>query len=152
MAARKRNQFHWEGIRCFPQIRTLMRKKEKREFLSLFLRKSQEEQEQLIPEIISAGFCIYSTMPGTVGVCFALCALQWRTGVKSTVQGVESGCSQSLVMSLQSSTTEVSLEASGSLFSLHKIMDMVPWGFCCCFLLLYFVSCQHRLDNEVLRL
>lgn len=40
-----------------------MRKKAKREFLLLFLRKSQEEQEQLIPEIISAGFCIYSTMP-----------------------------------------------------------------------------------------
>lgn len=78
VAARKRNQIHWEGIRCFPQIRTLMRKKEKREFLSLFLRKSQEEQEQLIPEIISAGFCIYSTMPRDCGrlLCFVCTSVE----------------------------------------------------------------------------
>lgn len=64
--------------------------------------------------------------------------LQWRRGGKSTVQGIESGCSQSSVMSRQSSTTEVSLEASGSLFNLYKIMDMMPWGFCCCFFVVVF--------------
>lgn len=122
-------------IRCFPQIRTLTRKNAKREFLSLFLSESREEQEQLFSEIISAGFTLHILHDASGPWAFALLcrALQWRRGDKSMVQGVESGCLQSSVMSHQSSTTEGSLEASGSQFNLYPTMDIMPWGFYCCF-------------------
>lgn len=116
------------------------------------LEKSWNSSE--ISEIISAGFSLHLLQDAPRPWAFAvLCrALQWRRGDKSRVQGLESGCSQSSVMSWHSSTSEGSLEASGSLFNLYKIMDIMPRGFCCCFLLSYFVSCQPRLDSEVLRL
>lgn len=106
--------------------------------MSFFLSKSGEEQEQLISEIISAGFTLHLLHDASVGVRFAL---PWA----SVEEGRQEHSSRDWVrlFTVIGDVTPVKHHRSVSRsfwkpVNLYKIMDMMPWGFCCCFFVVVF--------------